>query len=148
MGTYWIYSVQWRHFGGFGSKWTWWWRPWRGARNLLTFWNLWVECRYTFSPCIKALQEAWTAAEDWTLLLICSEIMVVRLVSELCKSVVSASMLLVKAEDVLFVRGEVVDHPVLLTLEPASLMGPGMLELEESEPATGVNSWSDPRVGV
>lgn len=66
--------------------------------------------------------------------------MVVRLVSELCKSVVSASMLLVKAEDVLFVRGEVVDHPVLLTLEPASLMGPGMLELEESEPATGVNS--------
>lgn len=82
--------------------------------------------------------------------------MVARLVSELCsettadggvknspaESVVSASVPLVRAEDVPFVRGEaqVVDHPVLLTLEPASLMGPGMLELEESEMATGLNS--------
>ncbi len=79
--------------------------------------------------------------------------MEVWLVSELCsgttaggrvknssaESVVSASVPLVRAEDVLFVRGEVVDHPVLLTLQPASLMGPGMLKLEESEPATGVN---------
>lgn len=53
------------------------------------------------------------------------------------------SVPLAREDDVPFVRGEaeVVDHPVtlaLLTLDPASLIGPGMLELEESEP-TGMN---------
>lgn len=88
--------------------------------------------------------------------------MVARLLDELCsettaaeglknspvqiwaESGVSKSVPLVRAEDVPFVWGEaeVADHPVslvLLTLDPASLMGPGMLKLEESEP-TGVNA--------
>lgn len=88
--------------------------------------------------------------------------MVARLLGELCSEATAAEGLknspvhiwaesgvslpvpLVRAEDFPFVRGEaeVVDHPVSLvlpTLDPASLMGPGILELEESKPI-GVNA--------